>query len=162
MKRPGITLIELIMSIAIFALVLTSLVSFLFTISDASRTQSVAHDVLSYHREVTHVIDSLVRGASEVSSSSVFSTANGTLTLVGSDDVTRSVSLVDGTIVFTSSTEILPLSSNRVVVDNLFVEPVINDDMIGGVTYSIGVRSSAMDQNYRVDTTSTVLLRVQP
>ncbi len=162
MKQKGITLIELIMSIAIFALVLTSLVSFFFTISDASRTQTVAHDVLSYHREVTHGIDSLIRGASEVSSSSLFSTTNGTLVLVGSDDVIRSFSLVDGVVVFTSSTDSVPLSSNRVVVDNLFVEPVMNDDAIGGVTYSVGVRSSAVDENYRVDTTSTVLLRVQP
>lgn len=162
MKRRGITLIELIMSVAIFALVLTSLVSFFFTISDASRTQTVAHDVLSYHREVTHVIDSLIRSASEVSSSSVFSTTNGTLTLVGGDDTTRSFVLIDGAIIFTSSTESISLSSSRVVVDNLFIEPVMNDDRIGGVTYSIGVRSSALDQNYRVDTTSTVLLRVQP
>jgi prepilin-type N-terminal cleavage/methylation domain-containing protein len=162
MKRPGITLIELIMSIAIFALVLTSLVSFLFTISDASRTQTVAHDVLSYHREVTHVMDSLIRGASEVSSSSLFSSTTGKVTLVSGDDTTRSFALTNGAIIFTSSTESISLSSNRIVVDNLFVEPVMNDDGISGVTYSIGVRSSAVDQNYRVDTTSTVLLRVQP
>lgn len=162
MKRSGITLIELIMSIAIFALVLTSLVSFLFTIQDAARTQTVAHDVLSFHREVTYAIDAYIRSASSVDMNSSFLTPQGSLILVDDEMIPHSFALSKGSLVFTSSTESVMISSRRVDVDYFLVQPVSDTDHVIGVTYSIGVRSSAPDERYRVDTTSTVLFRAQP
>lgn len=154
----GMTLVEMIVSIGVFSLVLTSLITFFFTISDASYTQTAVHDVLSYHRELSNTIDMHVRHA--VTLDVVTTTEQTILTFVGGDGVTRSFSFVDGALMYASSTESFPLVSTRVLVDMFSVAPLYDSEgVVRGVAYTLGVSSRAPDVSYATQTQTMVYLR---
>jgi hypothetical protein len=138
--------------------VITSLVSFFFAIQDAAYTQTVAHDVLSYHREVSRVIDETIRSGTDVEEVGL----PNRMGVIGGDSVVRSFALENGGLTYTSSTVSESLVSRRVQVDRFEVSPVQRSNDTIGVTYILGVRSSAPDQQFSVQTTSTILFRAQP
>lgn len=141
-KLRGMTLIEVVLYLAIFALFFIVMINFFFFVQDSNQ---LSGETLKIDRSVIlltqHFEDSFKR-TNSVGSGTVPNVDHGTLELIG--DVNVEYYWLDSRIYFDNSGSINPITRNDVKVTKFLLEEILdNSDTVIGVEITVEITSGS-------------------
>ena len=141
-KEDGMTLIETVLYIALFAIIFMSVMNFAFSVTEhnqeAEARTMIQRSIIQIQEHLTEKIDS---ATSIDTIASVFEVDNGVLsmTVSGSSAVYQ---ISDGRLTYSTGGNSTPISSSKMIVTRFYIQEVLGRaDQVTGVRITMEIQS---------------------
>jgi hypothetical protein len=138
----GMTLIEVVLYLAIFAMFFIVMINFFFFVQDSNQ---LSGETLKIDRStilITQHFEDSFKQSDSVGINTIPDIDNGTLELLGDVDVTYSI--LDSRLQFDNSESTKPITRSDIQVTKFLLEEILdNSDTVIGVKITVGIRSAS-------------------
>jgi hypothetical protein len=138
----GMTLIEVVLYLAIFAMFFIVMINFFFFVQDSNQ---LSGETLKIDRStilITQHFEDSFKQSDSVGINTIPNIDNGTLELLGDVDVTYSI--LDSRLQFDNSESTKPITRSDIQVTKFLLEEILdNSDTVIGVKITVGIRSAS-------------------
>lgn len=142
MNIKGMTLIEVVLYLAIFAMFFIVMINFFFFVQDSNQ---LSGETLKIDRStilITQHFEDSFKQSDSVGINTIPDIDNGTLELLGDVDVTYSI--LDSRLQFDNSESTKPITRSDIQVTKFLLEEILdNSDTVIGVKITVGIRSAS-------------------